>query len=90
VNAQAPINADLLTGNDDSAVSMADRGRPTPRMMCSSTGPTVFPRCRRWKSGARIDFPSYSPERRAMRLVAESPSIEIKLKPMARTVNPVF
>jgi hypothetical protein len=41
-------------------------------------------------SGARIDFPSYSPERRAIRLLAESPSIEIKLKPKARTVNPVF
>jgi hypothetical protein len=41
-------------------------------------------------AGARIDFPSYSLERRAIRLVAESPSIEIKLKPRAHTVNPVF
>ena len=41
-------------------------------------------------SGARIDFPSYSPERRALRLVAESSSIEIKLKPIAHTMNPVF
>jgi hypothetical protein len=41
-------------------------------------------------SGARIDFPSYSPERRAIRLMVESPSIEIKLKPIVRTVNPVF
>jgi len=40
--------------------------------------------------GARIDFPSYSPERRAIRLVVESPSIDIKLKPVAHTVNPVF
>jgi hypothetical protein len=43
-------------------------------------------------SGARVDFPSYSPERRAMRLMAESTSIEIRirLKPTARTVNAVF
>ena len=41
-------------------------------------------------SGARIDFPSYSPERRALRLVAESSSIEITLKPIAHTMNPVF
>src|SRR5262249_54538719 len=41
-------------------------------------------------SGARIDFPSYSLERRAIRLVAESPLIEIKLKPRTHTVNPVF
>ena len=41
-------------------------------------------------TGARIGFPSYCPERRAIRLVAESPSIDIKLKPVAHTVNPVF
>ena len=41
-------------------------------------------------AGARIGFPSYSPERRAIRLVVESPSIDIKLKPVAHTVNPVF
>ena len=41
-------------------------------------------------AGARIGFPSYSPERRAIRLVVESPSIDIKLKPVAYTVNPVF
>ena len=41
-------------------------------------------------SGARVDFPSYSPERRALRLVAESSSIEIRLKPIAHTMNPVF
>jgi hypothetical protein len=40
--------------------------------------------------GARIDVPSYSPERRAIRLVVESPIVEIKLKSVARTVNPVF
>ena len=31
--------------------------------------------------GARLAFPSYSAERRALRLVAESPAIEIQLKP---------
>jgi len=41
-------------------------------------------------TGARIGFPSYCPERRAIRLVAESLSIDIKLKPVAHTVNPVF
>lgn len=40
--------------------------------------------------GARLDLPAYSPERRALRIVAEAPSIEIKLKPVERTVNPVF
>jgi hypothetical protein len=41
-------------------------------------------------TGARIDFPSYSPERRAIRLVVESSSIDIDLKPVAHSVNPVF
>lgn len=41
-------------------------------------------------SGARVDFPSYVPERRAMRLVADSPVIEIKVKPATHCVNPVF
>jgi hypothetical protein len=41
-------------------------------------------------TGARVDFPSYSPERRALRLVAEASSIEINLTPVALTVNPVF
>jgi hypothetical protein len=40
--------------------------------------------------GARIDFPSYVPERRAMRLIAESHSIDIKVKPSTHCVNPVF
>jgi hypothetical protein len=40
--------------------------------------------------GARIDLPSYVPERRAMRLVADSPSIEIKVKTATHCVNPVF
>lgn len=40
-------------------------------------------------SGAQIDFPSYSPERRAIRLVTQASSLEIKLKPLAHTVNPV-
>ena len=41
-------------------------------------------------TGAHIDFPSYTQERRAIRLAVESPSVEIDLKPVARTVNPVF
>lgn len=40
--------------------------------------------------GAHLDFPSYSQEPRALRLVAESPSVEIKLKLAQQTVNPVF
>ncbi|MBI4164652.1 MAG: hypothetical protein HY508_02840 [Acidobacteria bacterium] len=41
-------------------------------------------------TGGHINFPSYGPERRAIRLVAESPSMEINLKPVVCTVNPVF
>lgn len=41
-------------------------------------------------SGARINFPSYSQERRAIRLVAESSPIEIGLKPARHCMNPVF
>jgi hypothetical protein len=41
-------------------------------------------------AGARLDVPSYSAERRALRLVAESNAIEIQLKPSECTVNPVF
>lgn len=41
-------------------------------------------------TGARIDFPSYAQERRAIRLVAESDAIDIVLKPVSRCVNPVF
>lgn len=40
--------------------------------------------------GARLGFPSYSPERRAMRLIAEAASIRIKLTPEFHTMNPVF
>jgi len=41
-------------------------------------------------TGARLDFPSYSQERRAIRLIAESSSIDINVKPQVRSVNPVF
>lgn len=41
-------------------------------------------------SGANIDFPSYSPERRALRLVVDSTSVDITLKTSTVTVNPVF
>jgi hypothetical protein len=40
--------------------------------------------------GARLAFPSYSMERRAMRLIAETPSIDIKVKPLVYVMNPVF
>lgn len=40
--------------------------------------------------GARLALPSYSVEGRALRLVAEASTIEIRLEPAVRTVNPVF
>lgn len=40
--------------------------------------------------GARLDAPSYVQERRAIRLVTQSPSIEINVKPTTQTMNPVF
>lgn len=40
--------------------------------------------------GARLDVPSYVQERRAIRLVAQSPQIEIKVMPRTVTINPVF
>lgn len=41
-------------------------------------------------NGARFDFPSYSTERRAIRLVAEGLSIDIELTPAVHTMNPIF
>jgi len=41
-------------------------------------------------TGARMDFPSYSPERRAIRLVVESSSIGVGLKPVKHCMNPVL
>ncbi|HVZ64561.1 MAG TPA: hypothetical protein VG936_08315 [Lacunisphaera sp.] len=41
-------------------------------------------------SGAELALPSFSQERRAMRLVARSETIGIRVKPAACTVNPVF
>lgn len=41
-------------------------------------------------AGARLDVTSYSVERRALRLVAEQSTLRIVLKPLERTVNPVF
>ncbi|MFN8009102.1 MAG: hypothetical protein U0V70_19160 [Terriglobia bacterium] len=40
--------------------------------------------------GARLDFDSVVAERRAIRLVVESPKVRITLKPSVRSVNPVF
>lgn len=40
--------------------------------------------------GARTDLPSYAPERRAIRLIAEAPRIQIDLKPTKHLINPVF
>lgn len=41
-------------------------------------------------TGGRLDWPSYSPERRSMRLIAESPSMDITLVPKTGSINPVF
>jgi hypothetical protein len=40
--------------------------------------------------GAHVDFPAYSPERRALRLIADAREMEIKVKPSTHAVNPVF
>ena len=40
--------------------------------------------------GARVGFDGYSPERRAIRLVAEAPEVAITIKPGSPCVNPVF
>jgi hypothetical protein len=40
--------------------------------------------------GARLDFDSYVPERRAIRLVIEDETVAITIKPAVRCVNPVF
>jgi hypothetical protein len=40
--------------------------------------------------GARLDLDSFVPERRAIRLIVESPVLSITMKPSVRTVNPVF
>jgi hypothetical protein len=41
-------------------------------------------------SGAKPDDEPYAPERRALRLVVEKPSVAIALKPSGHCVNPVF
>jgi hypothetical protein len=40
--------------------------------------------------GARLDADSFSPERRAIRLIADEPIIHIELTPTTVCVNPVF
>jgi hypothetical protein len=40
--------------------------------------------------GARLEAESYIPERRAMRLIVDEPTVTIKIKPAAACVNPVF
>jgi hypothetical protein len=40
--------------------------------------------------GARLAHPSYSAERRAMRLIAETHRIRVELRPEYQTMNPVF
>jgi hypothetical protein len=40
--------------------------------------------------GARLDFPGYAGERRALRLVVEDPQVAIAMKPGVPVVNPVF
>jgi len=41
-------------------------------------------------SGALYDALGYAPERRAFRLMVESTTVTIKIKPVAKCVNPVF
>ncbi len=41
-------------------------------------------------AGARPDAESYAPERRALRLVVEKPTVTIGIKPAGHCVNPVF
>ena len=41
-------------------------------------------------AGARLETPSYIPERRAIRLVVEADTVTINIKPAAPCVNPVF
>jgi hypothetical protein len=40
--------------------------------------------------GARLEANSYVPERRAIRLVVERPTVSIRIKPAGPCVNPVF
>jgi hypothetical protein len=40
--------------------------------------------------GARLEAESYVPERRALRLVAEEPTVAIKIRPATPCVHPVF
>jgi hypothetical protein len=40
--------------------------------------------------GGRLDFESYVPARRGIRLIVEAPEISIRLKPTVPCVNPVF
>ncbi len=41
-------------------------------------------------TGARLEFDSYVPERRAIRLVIEDETVAITINPTVRSVNPVF
>ncbi|HEY5564244.1 MAG TPA: hypothetical protein VIL33_01550, partial [Rhodothermia bacterium] len=41
-------------------------------------------------SGAEFALPSYAPERRAVRLVAQGPTIAMRIVPSSCTMNPVF
>jgi hypothetical protein len=41
-------------------------------------------------TGGRVDFDSYVPERRAIRLIVDNPTISVDIKPVVMCVNPVF
>lgn len=41
-------------------------------------------------SGARVGLPSYSPDRRALRLIVDAPTVRLRLIPVRHTMNPVF
>lgn len=41
-------------------------------------------------AGGRLDFDSYDPERRAIRIAVEKPAVEITLTPIVSWIDPVF
>jgi len=41
-------------------------------------------------AGARLDAEAYAPERRALRLIVEKPSVAVTIEPQPRCINPVL
>jgi hypothetical protein len=67
-------------------IGMSDEGdsRLIDRAKSFAQPPAIEPQ------GARLETDSYSPERRALRMIVEQPAVTIKLKPAVACVNPVF